>query len=233
MSRITAPVGEVITPITRGRKGRGRLRSASNRPSASEALAAFVEQRHQRADARRLERLYDDLIGGFAGKGREPAGRHDLHALLGLDLEARESALPDHRVEPRGRVLQRKIDMAGGVRAAIIADLAAHAHQAETVLDRALQRVGEFRDAKLGRVAAGRQGLLIGDGGSAWRHYASYAGFFGARRERPRAKIAKPIRKRRGLLAARRLFAVAGEGSIFGHERTHGGRRAAESVAQA
>ena len=82
-------------------KGQGTLALGVEQALGGEALAALVEQRHQRADARRLERLYDDLIGGFAGKGRELAGRDDLHALLGLDLEARESALPDHRVEPR------------------------------------------------------------------------------------------------------------------------------------
>ncbi len=30
---MTAPVGEVMTPIVRGAKGRGRLRDTSNRPS--------------------------------------------------------------------------------------------------------------------------------------------------------------------------------------------------------
>ncbi len=34
MSRITAPVGEVTTPITSGSQGRGFLRSVSNSPSA-------------------------------------------------------------------------------------------------------------------------------------------------------------------------------------------------------
>ena len=35
MSRITAPVGLVTTPITAGIIGSGRLRSASNSPSAA------------------------------------------------------------------------------------------------------------------------------------------------------------------------------------------------------
>ena len=35
MSRITAPVGEVTTPITAGRNGSSCLRAASNRPSAA------------------------------------------------------------------------------------------------------------------------------------------------------------------------------------------------------
>ena len=38
MSRITAPVGEVTTPITSGRYGSARLRSAANSPSASSAF---------------------------------------------------------------------------------------------------------------------------------------------------------------------------------------------------
>jgi hypothetical protein len=35
MSRITAPVGDVTTPITAGRNGSARLRSSPNRPSAA------------------------------------------------------------------------------------------------------------------------------------------------------------------------------------------------------
>ncbi len=38
MSRITAPVGEVTTPITSGRNGIGFFRAASNRPSAARRL---------------------------------------------------------------------------------------------------------------------------------------------------------------------------------------------------
>jgi hypothetical protein len=41
MSRITAPVGEVTTPITSGRNGSGRLPPASNSPSAASAARRF------------------------------------------------------------------------------------------------------------------------------------------------------------------------------------------------
>ena len=41
MNRITAPEGDVTTPITRGRNGRARLRSWSNSPSAASALRRF------------------------------------------------------------------------------------------------------------------------------------------------------------------------------------------------
>jgi hypothetical protein len=41
MSRITAPVGDVTTPITPGRNGSGRLRSLANSPSASSRRRVF------------------------------------------------------------------------------------------------------------------------------------------------------------------------------------------------
>ncbi len=41
MSRITAPVGLVITPTTSGMEGRGRLRAGSNRPSACSLAFSF------------------------------------------------------------------------------------------------------------------------------------------------------------------------------------------------
>ena len=59
---MTAPVGEVTTPMTSGMKGRGFLRAGSNRPSARELALALLEQRHQRACAGRLQGLDDDLI---------------------------------------------------------------------------------------------------------------------------------------------------------------------------
>ncbi len=41
MSRITAPDGDVTTPMTSGRYGSARLRSAANRPSAVNAWRRF------------------------------------------------------------------------------------------------------------------------------------------------------------------------------------------------
>ena len=66
MSRITAPVGEVTTPITSGRKGRGRFLSAGEQPLGGEPAAALLEQRHQRADARGLHAVDDQLIARAA-----------------------------------------------------------------------------------------------------------------------------------------------------------------------
>jgi hypothetical protein len=50
MSRMTAPVGEVTTPITSGSHGSNCLRASSNRPFGGELLLALLHQRHQRAD---------------------------------------------------------------------------------------------------------------------------------------------------------------------------------------
>ena len=66
MSRITAPVGEVTTPITRGRNGSLRLRAGVEQPFGGERLAPLLEQRQQRALARKLHPLDDDLIFGAA-----------------------------------------------------------------------------------------------------------------------------------------------------------------------
>ena len=87
MSRITAPVGEVTTPITRGRNGSLRLRSGSNSPSAASAFRRLLEQRHQRALARQLQPFDDELILRPAGISGQLAGRDDLGAVLGLEGE--------------------------------------------------------------------------------------------------------------------------------------------------
>ena len=49
MSRITAPVGEVTTPITRGRNGSARFLRLVEQAFGGQRPAALVEQRHQRA----------------------------------------------------------------------------------------------------------------------------------------------------------------------------------------
>ena len=56
MSRITAPVGEVMTPITRGQERQELLARLVEQAFGGELLLALLEQRHQRADAGRLQR---------------------------------------------------------------------------------------------------------------------------------------------------------------------------------
>lgn len=87
MSRITAPAGEVTTPITSGMKGSFFLRASSKRPSAA-SFFALIQQLHQRAEARQLQPLDDELIFRLAGEGGEAAGRDDLQPLLRHEAEA-------------------------------------------------------------------------------------------------------------------------------------------------
>ena len=115
MSRITAPVGEVTTPITRGRNGSLRLRAGIEQPFGGERLAAPFEQRHQRALARQLHPVDDDLIFRAARIGGELAGRDDLGAVLGPEGERSRAAPPDHRVDAGILVLQREIAVARGM----------------------------------------------------------------------------------------------------------------------
>ena len=66
---MTAPVGEVITPMTRGRNGSLTLRAASNSPSAARLAAPLLQHGHERADTGRLERVDRELVFG-AGSGK-------------------------------------------------------------------------------------------------------------------------------------------------------------------
>ena len=74
--------------MTRGRNGSELLARLVEQAFGGELLLALLEQRHQRADAGRLQRLDDDLVIGAAGIGREPAGDDDFQPLLRLDLHA-------------------------------------------------------------------------------------------------------------------------------------------------
>ena len=81
MSRITAPVGEVTTPITSGMNGSGRLRVRIEQALGRELLAPVLEQLQQRAVARQLHAVDDDLVARGAGIGGDLAGGDHLHAL--------------------------------------------------------------------------------------------------------------------------------------------------------
>ena len=152
MSRMTAPVGEVTTPITSGSQGSNCLRASSNRPSARELPLALLHQRHQRADAGGLDRLDHDLVFRRARIGRELAGGDDLEPFLRLEPHPGVGELPDHRLDLGALVLQREIAVAGGVRPAKAGDFAADADMAIGVLHRPLQRGGQLGDGEFGRV---------------------------------------------------------------------------------
>jgi hypothetical protein len=90
MSRITAPVGEVTTPITRGRNGSLRFLALVEQPLGGERLSPPLEKRHQGALAGKLQPLDHELIFGAAGVGGDLAGGDHLGAVLG------RNARPSH-----------------------------------------------------------------------------------------------------------------------------------------
>ncbi len=82
MSRITAPVGEVTTPMTSRQERQQLLARGVEQAFGGELLLALLDQRHQRAEAGRLERLDHDLVFRLARIGGEPAGDDDLEPFL-------------------------------------------------------------------------------------------------------------------------------------------------------
>ena len=115
MSRITAPVGDVTTPITSGRNGSFFLRARVEQAFGGELLLALLQHRHQRAEAGQLDLLDDDLVARRAGIGRDPAGADDLEPRFRLHAAARARSAPDDGVQDRLVVLEVEIDMAGGL----------------------------------------------------------------------------------------------------------------------
>ena len=144
----------------RRQEGQGLFAVRVEQTFGGEFLSSLVQKRHQRADARGLQRLDHDLIGGFSRKGRDPAGRDHFETFRGASAKARQCAFPYDGVESRGLVLQAKIAMSGRMRAAIVGNLAAHAHMPEAIFDRALQRIGEFGDAELRRIGRRRRRIV-------------------------------------------------------------------------
>jgi hypothetical protein len=140
----------------------GRLALARGVEQAlrGEALAARLEERHQRAEAGKLELLDDDLVARLARKRRKLPGRDDFEPFLRLDSHADQGRAPDDCVEPGVGVLQAEIGVTRGMSAAIAENLSAHPDIAEAVLDRALDRVGQIADGDDGRV--GRARLRLG-----------------------------------------------------------------------
>ena len=84
MSRITAPVGLVTTPMTAGMCGIGCLRSLSKSPSAA-AGAAFLELPQHRTFTGHFHR-HDDLVFRAAAIDRQLAGDDDLKPLFRLHV---------------------------------------------------------------------------------------------------------------------------------------------------
>ena len=163
------PVGESVEDVANDGAGRRRHHADDHRqerdfalargveqPFRGEFLAPRLEQRHQRPDAGKLQRLDDDLVARFTRESGQFPGRDDLEPFFGLDPQPLKGGAPDDGVEARVGVLEAEIGVAGGMGPAIAGDLAPDAHVAEPVLDGALERAREFADGDLGRIGCAR-----------------------------------------------------------------------------
>ena len=119
-------------------EGQRALAIPVEQPLRLEPGAGLGQQGKQGALARDLHPLDDDLVVGAAGIGGELAGGDHLHPVLGQEGQALRRAAPHHPVEPRALVLEAEVEVARG-RALHPGKLAAHPHEGEAVLDRALQ----------------------------------------------------------------------------------------------
>ena len=162
-------VGEAVQDVANDGAGRRRhhaddfrqerdfaLARGVEQPFLGEFLAPRLEQRHQRADAGKLQRLDHDLVARFARESGQFAGRDDFEPFFGLDPHPLKGGAPDDGVEPRVGVLEAEIGVARGMGPAIAGDLAPDAHVAEPVLDGALERARQFADGDFGRIGCAR-----------------------------------------------------------------------------
>ena len=124
-------------------EGDGRLAGRIEQALARQFDLQPFELGQEGAGAGRLHRFDHDLVRRPRRVGGDLAGDDDLEACLRLDAEAARRAFPDHAVDSRLVVLQRQIDVAGGV-AIDLGHLASQPDVAEPVLQRALQGEGQL-----------------------------------------------------------------------------------------
>src|SRR5262249_46335664 len=82
-------------------------------PFCLQPLFELIEGELQRAEAVRLEMLADELVLAFWFVHRDPAPRHDAQSVRRLELQIAQGGSEDHRLDLRGAVLEREIQMAG------------------------------------------------------------------------------------------------------------------------
>jgi hypothetical protein len=99
----------------------------------------LFEQGEQRPLARDLHPVDHDLVVRAARIGRQLAGRDNLDPVLDTKIQPPGIAAPHHPVEPGVLVLEAQVHMPRG-RALDARKLAAHAHEAKAILDRALEQ---------------------------------------------------------------------------------------------
>ena len=161
---MTAPLGDVTTPITSGRNGKSCLRASSNRPSAASfflrsSRSAISAPTPAGSSVSTTIWYFDEpanVVSRPETMTSRPSSRLDPHAV--------ERGLPDHRFQHRPVVLEAEIDVAGGRGAAEARHLAAHPHIAIGVLDGLFQRRGQFGNRPFGNIGERRPARRTGTG---------------------------------------------------------------------
>ncbi len=87
-SRTAAPVGEVTTPIRRGRRGSDFFRLASNRPFSRQLVLQLLEAATEHAFAGFLHVVGDELILTARLVEAHASARQHMHAVLGREAGA-------------------------------------------------------------------------------------------------------------------------------------------------
>jgi hypothetical protein len=162
---MTAPVGEVMTPITAGKYGKQLLSRLVEQALGGQSALAFLEQRHQRAETGRLQRLHHDLVLRAVRISGEPSGDHHFETRFEFEFDARGRAAPDDAGDAGALILEIEVNVAVRV-ITDFTEFAAHAHVAIRILDGALKRRRELGDGQFrqieawfvhrGNIAAGR-----------------------------------------------------------------------------
>jgi hypothetical protein len=135
-----------------GQEGQLALAVGVEQPLRGEPAATLLDHPEQRALARHLHLVDDELVLRARAVGRDAAGADHLQPRLRLHLQPRDLAAPAHAVDQRIGVLEREIDMAGG-RARHPGELAAHAHALEVGFEPPLDGAGQVRHRHLGKIA--------------------------------------------------------------------------------
>ena len=118
-----------------------------------QSALAFLEQRHQRAEAGRLQRLHHDLVLRAVRISGEPSGDYHFETCFEFELDARGGAAPDDAGDAGALILEIEVNVAVRV-ITDFAEFAAHAHVAIGVLDRALERGRELGDGQFRQIDA-------------------------------------------------------------------------------
>ena len=100
-------------PMRRGSAGSGRLRAASNSPSAASRFFSCSKASCSAPRPLRLHVLADELILALGVVDAEPAARDDVQAVLGLELQLAQRRAEHHALDLRAGVLQREVEVAG------------------------------------------------------------------------------------------------------------------------